>query len=385
MVTVLVTIVVFLVMITLHEFGHFASAKLLGVKVLEFSVGMGPHLIKHKGKKTLYALRLLPIGGYCRLEGEDGESSDPEAFSNQKLWKRFIIVASGAIINILLGFVLFAVVVKMMSPVATNVIEKIDERSYLSQSGVMAGDRVTKVNGHKIGIYNDIALYTSEFDENTKSVEISVKRDGKKLNFKVSPSLSETEVFYKEDGIEISDTVNGITKTYTVKYNDETAGVREKLDTDHEYYKRYIIGFEAKREEITALNIIPEAWNYTVYVIKSIFLAIRDMISGKMGLNNLSGPVGVASVIGEAVNSGQNSLLNILFIVAALTVNLGIFNLLPLPALDGGRLFFMIIEFIRRKPIPPEKEGMVHTIGLVLLLILAALVCYSDIMKLIVR
>lgn len=385
MVTAIVTIVVFMVMITLHEFGHFASAKLLGVKVLEFSVGIGPHLIKHQGKKTLYALRLLPIGGYCRLEGDDGESSDPEAFSNQKLWKRFVIVASGAIINLLLGFILFAIVVKMMSPVATNVIEKIDERSYLAESGVLAGDRITQVNGHKIRLYNDIALYTSEFDENTKSAEITVKRDGKRLNFTVTPSLSETDVFYKEDEIEILDTVNGITQTYTVNYTDEAAAAVEKLDTNHEYYKRYIIGFEAKTEEITAFNIIPEAWNYTVYVVRSIFLAIRDIITGKMGLNSLSGPVGVASVIGEAVNSGKNSLLNILFIVAALTVNLGIFNLLPLPALDGGRLFFMIIEFIRRKPIPPEKEGMVHTIGLVLLLILAALVCYSDIMKLIVR
>ncbi|MBR4721335.1 MAG: site-2 protease family protein [Clostridia bacterium] len=383
MVTAIVTIVVFLVMITLHEFGHFASAKLLGVKVLEFSVGMGPHLIKHQGKKTLYALRLLPIGGYCRLEGEDGESDDPEAFSNQKLWKRFVIVASGAVINLLLGFVLFAVVVKMLSPVATNVIEKIDSRSYLAESGVAEGDKIVEVNGHKIGIYNDIALYMGELDENTKNAEIVVRRGGKKLKYNFVPSMSETTVKYGETSAEISDTVNGITEISTVEYGaTEIPGeLVGKTYSD----KRYIIGFTAKREEITALNIIPEAWKYTVYVIKSIFVAIKDMIFGKTGLSSLSGPVGVATVISEAVNSGRNSLLNILFIVAILTVNLGIFNLLPLPALDGGRLFFMIIELIRRKPVPPEKEGMVHTIGLVLLLILAAAVCYSDIMKLIVR
>ena len=385
MVTAIVTIVVFLVMITLHEFGHFAAAKLLGVKVLEFSVGMGPPLIKHKGKKTLYSLRLLPIGGYCRLEGEDGESSDPAAFSNQKLWKRFVIVASGAIINILLGFAVFAVVVKMMSPIATNVIEKIDGRSHLSEAGVLEGDRIVAINGHKIGIYNDISFYTNEFSESTSTAEITVKRNGKKIKYTVVPSISETEVFYKEDCIEVSDKINGIAKTYKVDYNDETAAARELLDTDYQYYKGYILGFEAKRVEITAFNVIPEAWKYTRYVIKSIFFAIGDMISGKTGLNNLSGPVGVASVIGEAVNSGKNSLLNILFIVAVLTVNLGIFNLLPLPALDGGRLFFMIVELIRRKPIPPEKEGMVHTIGLVLLLVLAVVVCYSDIMKLLVK
>ena len=383
MVTAIVTIVVFLVMITLHEFGHFASAKLLGVKVLEFSVGMGPHIIKHQGKKTLYALRLFPIGGYCRLEGEDGESDDPEAFSNQKLWKRFIIVASGAAINLLLGFVLFVFVVKMISPVATNVIEKIDERSYLAESGVSEGDKILRINGHKIGIYNDIALYTGEFDENTENAEIVVERDGKKLKYDFVPSLNEITVEYGATSAKVSDTINGVTETYDIEYSAEEIpnDIIEKTD----YEKRYIIGFTAKREEITALNVIPVAWQYTRFVVKSIFLAIRDMISGRMGIDSLSGPVGVASVIGEAVNSGKNSLLNILFIVATLTVNLGIFNLLPLPALDGGRLFFMIIELIRRKPIPPEKEGMVHTIGLVLLLILAVLVCYSDIMKLIVR
>ena len=385
MVTAIVTIVVFLVMITLHEFGHFAAAKLLGVKVLEFSVGMGPAILKHQGKRTLYALRVFPIGGYCRLEGEDGESSDPAAFSNQKLWKRFIIVAAGALINILLGFALFMAVVKMMSPIATNVIETIDERSYLFDTGVMPGDEVISINGHKIGIYSDIALSTGEFDDDTKTAEVVIKRDGRKLKFNITPSLSETAVLYKEDNIEISDTINGITKTYTVEYTDRTAAARELLNTDYQYYKSYILGFEAKRKDITALNIIPEAWKYTRYIVKSIFSAIGDMISGKMGLNSLSGPVGVAGVINDAVNSGADSLLNILFIVAALTLNLGIFNLLPLPALDGGRLFFMIIELIRRKPIPPEKEGLVHTIGLAMLLILAAVVCYSDIMKLIVR
>ena len=238
MVTAIVTIVVFLVMITLHEFGHFALAKILGVKVLEFSVGMGPAILKHQGKKTLYAFRLLPIGGYCRLEGEDGESSDPAALSNQKLWKRFIIVAAGATINILLGFVLFMVVVKMMSPIATNVVGKIDERSYLAEAGVLPGDRIIEINGHKISVYNDIALATSEFDDNTKTAEIIVKRDGKKLKYSVTPSLSETEVLYKEEGIEVSDTVNGATKTYMIEYTDQTAKERDRLD--NQYYKSYI-------------------------------------------------------------------------------------------------------------------------------------------------
>ncbi|MBR4724118.1 MAG: site-2 protease family protein, partial [Clostridia bacterium] len=269
MVTVIVTAVVFLVMITLHEFGHFAVSKILGVKVLEFSVGMGPSLIKHQGKKTLYALRAFPIGGYCRLEGEDGESADPEAFSNQKLWKRFLIVSAGAVINILLGFVLFMAVVKMMSPVATNVIEKIDERSHLAEAGVMPGDRVISVNGHKISIYNDIALYTNEFNAETALSEIVVKRNGEKIKFNVVPSLSEVTVKYGESGAEISDTVNGIEESYTVEYGEN--GIPAEMIGKSYSDKRYIIGFEARREEITLINVVPEAWNYTRYVVKSIF------------------------------------------------------------------------------------------------------------------
>lgn len=382
MVTAIVTIVVFLVMITLHELGHFTAAKLLGVKVPEFSVGMGPAILKRQGKETLYALRVLPIGGYCRLEGENGESDDPAAFSNQTLWKRFVIVAAGAIINLLLGFALFMAVVKMMSPIATNIVEKVDERSYLDEAGVMPGDRIIGINGHKVGIFNEIGLYIDEIEPEEKSTELVIKRGREKKRLSIPLSSSETTVTYGEKGAEFTDTVNGITKSYTVQYEKE---VPQDIIGKSYSQSRYIIGFEAKREDITALNIVPEAWHYTRYVIKSIFSAIFDLISGKLGIGSLSGPVGVAGVINDAVNSGKDSLLNILFIVATLTLNLGIFNLLPLPALDGGRLFFMLIELIRRKPVPPEKEGLVHTIGLVLLLMLAAVVCYSDVMKLIVK
>ena len=382
MVTVIVTIVIFMVMITFHELGHFISAKLLGVAVPEFSVGMGPAILKHQGKKTLYALRLLPIGGYCRLEGEDEKSDDPAAFTNQKLWKRFIIVASGAIINLLMGFVLFMVVVKMMSPIPTNVIETVDERSYLAEAGVMPGDRIVSIDGHKIGIFYDIGLYTSELNEKTESVEIVVKRDGERLTFNVKPSLDEYKITYGAENAEVSDSLNGITITDTKKYVKE---VPPEIIGTSESRKRYILGFSPRFEDITVSNVVHEAWHYTRFTMVSIFGAIRDMISGKTGLENLSGPVGVAGVIDDAVKSGEEGFLNILLIVATLTINLGIFNLLPLPALDGGRLFFMLIELLRGKPVPPEKEGLVHTIGLILLLLLAAVVCYSDIIKLFVK
>lgn len=380
LVTAVVTILIFLVMITLHEFGHFIMAKAVGVKVLEFAIGMGPAIFKKQGAETLYSVRIFPIGGYCKLEGEDGESDDPASFSRQKLWKRFLVVSAGAIFNLILGFILFAVIVTVTSPFASNIIGKVDSRSYLAKTGVTAGDKIVAIDGRRVGFYNDITLYTSDFEEDTEFV-LTVKRNGEKMNFTVKPSVDVTTVTYGETSAKYTDVINGIEETTNVEYAEGEIPadyVGQTFSTT-----RYIIGFEPLQVDVTAANIFPQAWNYTVYIAKSIYAALGKMITGKAGLDNVSGPVGVAGVVGEAVNSGKDSIINVLFIVAMLTVNLGIFNLLPLPALDGGRLFFMLIELVRGKPVPPEKEGIVHAIGLLLLLGLAAVICFNDILKLI--
>lgn len=382
MTTAVFTIVIFLVMITLHEFGHFIMAKSVGVNVLEFAVGMGPAIFKKQGKNTLYSIRIFPIGGYCRLDGEDGESDNPGAFCNQKLWKRFLVVAAGAVFNLILGFVLFMVVVGMMGPFKSNVIGKVEERSYLAQSGVMAGDKIIAIDNHRINFYNDILLCTDDFDENTEFV-LTVKRGGQKLRFDMKPSADKTTVTYGTNSAEYEDEINGVSSKRTIQYDE--GEIPENYVGKTFSQTRYIIGFEPLEEQVTAFNIVPQAWYYTKYVIKSIYKSLWDMVSQKTGIENVSGPVGVAGVVSEAVHSGKDSVLNILFIVAILTINLGIFNLLPLPALDGGRLFFMLWELISGKPVPPEKEGMVHTIGLILLLILAVFICYHDIMKLIAK
>ncbi|MBO5059581.1 MAG: site-2 protease family protein [Clostridia bacterium] len=383
MVTAIVTIVIFLVMITLHEFGHFIMAKTVGVKVLEFSVGMGPAIFKRQGTETLYSVRVFPIGGYCKLEGEDGDSDDPSAFSNQKLWKRFLVVSAGAVFNLILGFILFVIIVGMTGPFLSNTVGKVDERSYLAQSGVVAGDKIIAIDGHKINFYDDIALYTGEFSEDTE-FDLTVKRNGEKLKFKLKPSVNVTTVTYDRNSASYTDTINGITEQYTRSFDEGVipeAYIGKEVTTT-----RCIIGFEPLVVDVTARNILPQAWHYTGYIARSIFMALGEMFTGETGLDNVSGPVGVAGVVSEAVNSGTNhreSFINILFIVAMLTVNLGIFNLLPLPALDGGRLFFMLIELVRGKPVPPEKEGVVHAIGLLLLLALAVVICFNDILKLI--
>lgn len=376
--TALVTVVIFMVLITLHEFGHFIMAKSVGVNVLEFSVGMGPAIWKKQGEKTLYSLRAFPIGGYCKLDGEDGESDNPAAFCNQSLVKRFLVVAAGAVLNLLLGFLLFAMIVGISGPYRSNTVGNVVERSYLAQSGVQPGDKIVGLNGHKISSYNDLSLYGDELSSGAE-IELTVKRGGEKLKISVLPSLDETKIVYGETSAEYTDTINGVSKTQIIEYEK----IPESYVGKTAESSRYIIGFEPLSVEVTAFNIVPEAWHYTEFVAKSIYHALWDMISGQSGIDNVSGPVGVASVVNEAVHSGKDSAVNVLFIVAMLTVNLGIFNLLPLPALDGGRLFFMLVELVRRKPIPPEREGMVHAIGLLLLLLFAVIVCFNDIIKLI--
>lgn len=380
MVTALVTLLIFLVMITLHEFGHFIVAKALGVNVLEFAIGMGPAIFKKQGKETLYSVRIFPIGGYCSLDGEDGGSDSEGAFCNQKLWKRILIVSAGAILNLILGFVLFAVFVGMTSPFSSNTIGKVDERSYLAETGVYAGDKIVAINGHKVNFYNDIALYTQDFTKDSE-FQLTVKRNGEKLDFAVKPSEAVTSVTYGETYAEVVDTINGVEERYRQEFDGTPVPenyVGETLTTT-----RLIIGFEPQKVEVTAFNILPQAWHYTVYITKSIYTAFGQLITGRAGLENMAGPVGVAQVVDGAVKSGAQSGINILLIVAMLTVNLGIFNLLPLPALDGGRLFFMLIELVRGKPVPAEKEGIVHTVGLILLLALAVVVCFNDILRII--
>lgn len=376
LVTTVVTILIFLILISLHEFGHFIMAKMAHVPVLEFSIGMGPAIFKKQGQETLYSIRAFPIGGYCKLEGEDVESDNPNSFAGQKLWKRFLVIVAGALLNLILGFFLFLVIVGMIGPFRSNVVDTVDERSYISESGLVPGDRIIEINGNKVRFYEDISLYTSEFKEENE-FEITVVRNGEKLKITSNPSKDVTTYTYGDGYVEITDEINGIAKVSKQEGVEVPSEYVGKTQTQ----TRFIIGFVPKIEELTSKNIIPQAWNYTLFVTKSIYKSLFDMISGKEGLDNVSGPVGVVAVVNDAVNSGSDSLLNILFIMAMLTINLGIFNLLPIPALDGGRLVFLIIELVTGKQVPSEKEGFVHGIGMILLLLLAVVIFFNDIIK----
>ena len=380
MVTAIVTIVIFLVLITLHEFGHFIMAKSVGVKVLEFAVGMGPAIFKRQKGETLYSIRIFPIGGYCRMEGEDEETDDQRAFCNQKLWKRFIVVAAGAILNVILGFVIFIVIVFSQDQVQLPVVDTIDARSNLAQSGVLPGDEIIRIDGKKVHFYRDIPLYTSTLDANSE-IDIRVKRDGQQYDYKLQPVLNEVTYQFTEDGINVIDVMNGQTEERFIEYGPGEREQYAEYIGKEAQSRQYILGFHPKQEDLTVLNVLSESYHNTGFVVRLVYSALGQMITGQTGIDQMSGPIGIVSEVNTAVNSGSS--VNVLSIMALLTISLGIFNLLPLPALDGGRLFFMIIELIRRKPIPPEKEGMVHAIGLLLLLLFALVISFNDILKLV--
>ena len=380
MLTAVVTIIIFLVMISLHEFGHFIVSKLVGVRVHEFAIGMGPAILKLKGKETLYSIRIFPVGGYCKLEGEDGESEDEKAFCNQKWWKRFSVVVAGAVLNILLGFVILVVMNFAGGEISTPVVDSIIEGSGLSDAGVMPGDRILRINGDRINIYDDIGDSAASLKEN-EEIKLVVKRDGEKIPVRVMPVKQVTTYYYGEDSVRVvtktgeSEPVELEAQYASEEFKKEYAGKTKKEE-------RLLLGFMARREKAGFFNTVRHSFYYTGYIVKMVYKGLGDLIMGKAGLEQVSGPVGIVSAVNMTVNSGEDWILNVLFLTALLTVNLGVFNLLPLPALDGGRLFFMIIELVRRKPIPPEKEGMVHGIGLLILLGFAVIISFKDIVML---
>lgn len=384
MVTAIVTIVIFLVMVSLHEFGHFITAKLMGFRILEYSIGFGPAILKSKKSEIQYSLRAIPLGGYCKFEGEDEESDDPRAFSNRPVWQRIIVVAAGGLMNILLGFVIFVVIVANTSPFATNVVEEVVPNSYIESAGLMPGDRIVAINGKGVSFYSDIALYASDFRQGEEQ-NVTVKRNGEKLTFSFKPSEVETSYTYTPDGIEVKSAINGIgDESSFYPYSDTVKKDEAKVGTT-ETQTRLLIGFLPRQEDVNLINIWGEAWNETKFVVKLVYTSLWQLVTGKVGVDQMSGPVGVVSAVNDAVNSGSASWLYVLNLTALLTINLGVFNLLPIPALDGGRLIFMLFELITRRRVPPDKEGLVHAIGFALLIGLILFVSYNDIVKLIVK
>ncbi|MEG0854465.1 MAG: site-2 protease family protein [Angelakisella sp.] len=355
MTTILLTILVFGLIITLHELGHFFFAKLFGVRVNEFSFGMGPKLWSRQKGETVYSIRLLPIGGYVAMEGEDPSSEDEyalrdgRAFCDKKPWQRFLVLSAGAVMNLVLGFVILLFLSSQMELMGTNVVAKIASDAPVSQY-VQPNDRIVKVNGHSTGSYNDVIFQMVRDADGIVDLEVRRGADPK-------------AVFGRSKGEAV--------KLPQVPFVMTDAGEgRKTIQLDLTFYGAPNSFF----------GTIHYSVNWTISVVKQVWFSLVDIVSGRYGLNEISGPVGTAVVIEQASSYGLESFL---LLFAFITINVGVFNLLPIPALDGGRLFFLLIEIAFKKPVPAKYEAYINATGMILLLGFVAVVTLNDIIKLI--
>ena len=333
MITIISSIIIFLLVILIHEFGHFIVAKMNGVSVLEFSIGMGPKLFQRESNGTLYSLRMLPVGGYCQLEGEDEENDSPNSLNNQSPLVRLKVILAGAIMNFILAFILL-ILLMSVSRVSTEVSGVIKDSPAYS-SGIQTGDQIVSINGENVSDGEELlkSIKGSKGDLN-----IGVIRDSQSKNIKVTPRLENN---IRKIGVNFQD-------EYNIKNFSIVKGFKKGL--------------------ITFLNLTGMLYKF-----------LGMLITGQLGLGGVSGPVGVVKEIGNAAKTG---VANLIFLLAYININLGVFNLLPIPALDGGRAIFILIEMIFGKKISQEKEGYIHMVGLILLLALIAIVTIKDVIKL---
>lgn len=338
-------ILMFGVIIFVHELGHFLTAKWTGVGINEFSIGMGPKILSKKGRDgVLYSLRLLPIGGYVSMIGEDEDVDDERALCKKPVWKRFIVMAAGSFMNLFLGFAIMLILVGVSQNIYSTTIEDLrvvdTDGNFLDEyQGLREGDKILKIDNKRIRVQYDYSFTAMRVGR--EPCDITVLRNGEKLiieNFRFPT--------FTESGVE---------------FGNPNFFVPEKLEKN--------IG-----------TVLYNGFFQSVSAVKLVFSSLVDLVSGKYGVEAVSGPVGVIGEIGETAKLGYEALL---FLVSIIAINIGIMNLLPLPALDGGRIFFLLIELIRGKPIKPEHEGYVHFAGIVLLLAFMVFVTYNDIIKLI--
>ncbi len=347
---IIIAIIIFGILIAIHEFGHFTAAKLCGVKVEEFAIGMGPALFKKQKGETVYALRILPIGGFCAMAGEDEESDDPRAFTNQGFWKKFIILCAGSFMNLVLGIVLILIMYAGAQAFVTPTIDHfMDGCPYEGTEAMQAGDTFYSIDGQRIYLVSDVSSFLMRGDG---VYDIVMLRDGEKVELKDFALTTKTYAEYANDGPKYG---------FVFGYTEATFG------TKLEY-----------------------TWNTTLEFSRLVWLGLGDLINGKVGLKDMSGPVGIVDMmneVGQQAESTKAAADNLLYISAFIAVNLAIMNMLPIPALDGGRVFLMIvtviIEAVSHKKLDPKYEGYIHLGGMVLLLGLMALVMYNDITKLI--
>lgn len=331
--TIIYAIIMICILIFIHELGHFITAKLCGVKVNEFALGMGPVIVQRQKGETMYSLRAIPIGGFCAMEGEDEESDDEGAFNKKPAWKKAIILAAGAFMNLLMAVLLMIIVVYAIG-FPTSTFDEVTKGSPAEKAGIITGDKVIEANGQKVDDWYDFTEIVENADKDNK-LQLVIERDGKKI----TTSSGFTEV----DG-------------------------------------RKVIGVTSKYERNVAKAIVngPKA---TINMAKSMYTVLKQLVTGEVSTKDLSGPVGIVYMVDKSVSQG---FITFLYFTAMMSLNLAIVNMLPFPALDGGRLIFVVIRKITGKAITDNMEAIVHMVGMILLMLLMVYVTWQDIVRFIV-
>lgn len=339
--TVLIAILVFGFLIFIHEFGHYIFARIFKVTITEFSIGMGPKLLWYDSKKTgiRYCLSAVPFGGYVAMVGEDGESDDPNAFSKKPAWQRLIIIVAGAAINIIAGVIAIMILASIID-IGGTTVAAFPETGYeisSADSGLMEGDEIIRVDGKRVRILDELSYEIMR--KGHEPVDVTVIRDGKEITL-------ENVVF----------------------------------PTDKEQGQIFgMMDFQVYRIEKNFFKVIGYSLSKSVLIVRMCWESIIDLITGRYTVAAVSGPVGISQVIGEAANQGATSLLSI---VSLISINLGVMNLLPVPALDGGRMVMILIEMITRKKVPANIEATINAVGLAILLGLSAIIMIKDVIGL---
>lgn len=329
-------LLVLTVLVFVHELGHFYAGKKLGFRIDEFAIGMGPVVCSKEKNGTRFAIRALPIGGLCAFHGEDEGVSDPECFNAQPVWKRMIVVLAGPFMNILLAVVLAVIILMTYGEYMPMINDFTAENTPAEAAGIQVGDIITEIDGKSITYYAECTDYIRQADH--AGIEVTVRRGSSDV------TLTARDIYDPESGS-----------------------------------NRLGIYISPERLRYGLLEAATNSVRYTCYIVKEMFKVLGGLFTGSVTSDDVAGPVGTISIIGQAVRAGFEVVLRLGVLIS---INLGIMNILPIPALDGGRFLFMVIEAVRGKPIPPEKEGMIHMAGLVLLFSLMILLTVMDVRKL---